>query len=185
MKRVIGIIGAAAMVVAGARAARADRAVEVTKQRLPPRIMLDVSVGGGVRAIGGMDAESASGMALGVEVGRRLHPHWGAVAVLEADAMARADYLSYGVWTVGLGVRWDGPVLVTAGAGLAFGSSKQLLPDYTLLDQSTSGMTAFVHGVVPLVRVGHARIGATGGVSVKAMTDAMITTASIGAGVAW
>ena len=79
---------------------------------------------------------------------------------LLADAMARDEYVSYGVWTFGMGVRWDGPVLVTLGAGLALGSSTRITGSYDVESTSMSGVTALAHGILPLATVGHAKVGA-------------------------
>src|SRR5262245_45956992 len=109
----------AALLAAGlAGVAHADpqtAQVQVTRSRLPSPIILDVSITGGARRIAGSEQETASGLALGVKAGRRLGARFGVVAVLEADAMARDDYFSYGTWTAAAGLRWQGPVVLTVG----------------------------------------------------------------------
>ena len=107
------------------------------------------------------------------------------VAILEAEPMAREDYISYGAWTFGMGVRWDGPVIVTAGLGLVVGSAKQLLPDYSLASYSYTGVGALVHGVLPVARVGHPRIGLAGNLEAKTLGPNTVTGLSVGAAVIW
>jgi hypothetical protein len=167
------------LLLAASATAHAD--VTVTRTRVPPPFLLDLTVTGGERVIG---TESAGGLALGAEIGRRLHPHWGAVAVLEADGMGRTGYISYGVYTIGAGVRFDARIVVTVGAGLALGSAKQFTSDLSVMDESTSGVTAFAHALLPVATIGHARLAIAGNASVKAV-DTVITTVSAGAGVVW
>ena len=191
MQRIIILVGAAATLLTAGASARAQAtapAAEVTRTRVKPAIILDVSLGGGARRISDAGGtESATGLVLGAKIGRRLGSSWGFVAVLEADAMARDDYISYGAWTFGAGLRFEGlPLIVTAGAGLAIGSSQRLAGDYSLDSQSMSGVAAFVHGNLPLVDIGHAQLGITGNLSFKRVSaGTSIAGLSVGAALSW
>jgi hypothetical protein len=180
MQRALQSLGVAAALAAAAPARADDAPVEVTRSRLPPPIMLDVSVGFGPRFV---DGERATGLALGANVGARIRPDLGVVAILQADGMAREDYVRYGTNTIGLGVRWDGPLQLTAGAGMAFGSSTQLTADYMVVSESMSGVAASLRAVRPLVTVGHGQLSVGGNLDLRAITGATITALSVGAAV--
>jgi hypothetical protein len=180
-----------AALAGGSAIARADGAsgngeVEVTRTRRPSRLVLDAFLGFGPRRVSSAaGVENASGLALGALIGRRLGGHFGVVSLIEVDAMALDRYISYGAWTFGGGLRFEGPVLLSAGVGLVLGNSKQLV-GYQLVAQSFTGAAAFAHVTLPVYRFGRGRIGVTADVAVKSVeAGTRIVSTSFGAVVSW
>jgi hypothetical protein len=180
-----------AIVLAGVLApaiAVADTEPVVIKHPRAQELIVRAWIAGGTRRFdgGGFSGDSNGGLILGGEVGYRVRPNLGPVAVFTADAMAPSSYLSYGVSTIGAGIHWDGPVVVTVGGGVALENSSAFLPDYTLASDSHTGATAFVHATLPLFAIGSGKLGANLDVAAISLSDGpQILSGSLGVGVAW
>lgn len=182
------VILAIAMPSARAAADPDVAAPVVVKHERARELIVRAWIGFGARQLdgGNLMNESVGGIELGGELGYRFGSNVGVVTVLGVNSMPPSRYLTYVANTVGAGIHWDGPIVLTVGAGVAFANAERFTPDVMLVQESFTGATAFAHGTVPLYRIGSGRLGVN--IDLAAMTLAggpNILSGSAGVGVSW